>query len=120
LNTMTKVIVMINCDKPDACIVELAGELDMNTSVEFRNKLQSLLKKGPKMVVVDLSGVRYMDSSGIATLVEGYQESYKANLGFYLVGIIEQVRKFFELANLIDFFKIYHSIEDVFMVRNGD
>ena len=117
---MTNIFIMVNYDKSDACIVELAGELDIKTSVEFRKKLRSLLEKEPKMVVVDLSGVKYMDSSGIATLVEGYQESYKANLGFYLVGIKEQVRKFFELANLIDFFKIHQNAEEVFMMSNGE
>ena len=89
----------------------------METSVGFRNELQSLLKGGPKTVIIDLTGVSYMDSSGIATLVEGYQVSYKESIGFSLAGMKERLRKVFELASLIDFFKIYDSVEDAIMMK---
>ena len=96
----------------DNYVIELSGELDMETSVRFRDELHSILKIRPQKVIIDLEGVVYMDSSGIATLIEGYKISCKNDIVFVLVGVKEKVKRVFELASLIDFFKIYESVDD--------
>jgi anti-sigma B factor antagonist len=59
------------------------------------------------MVVVDLSGVSYMDSSGVATLVEGLQLSRTYGGAFRLAGLGGAVREVFRFAKLEKVFQIY-------------
>ncbi|MDC0598777.1 STAS domain-containing protein, partial [Gammaproteobacteria bacterium] len=53
-------------------ILELSGEIDLHHSPTLREKILSSLKRGNNLLI-DLSGVSYIDSSGIASLVEGFQ-----------------------------------------------
>jgi len=58
----------------------------MSTSPEVRKALLSVFKKGPSHIIMDLAGVLYIDSSGIATFVEGLQLSRKGVTRFTLAG----------------------------------
>jgi anti-sigma B factor antagonist len=58
-------------------------------------------------IVVDLQDVRYMDSSGVATLIEGYKLCQKNNGRFVLAGLKPEVREVFELTRLDRVFEIY-------------
>jgi len=63
-------------------LVVLSGEVDLSTSPRARKAiLDCLASRRP--VLVDLSGVTYIDSSGIASLVEGYQNARSAGLKFW-------------------------------------
>ena len=53
--------------------VTVSGDIDMSSSTKMRDVLTPLFQNDNKVIVVDLSGVSYIDSSGIATLVEGLQ-----------------------------------------------
>jgi anti-sigma B factor antagonist len=55
----------------------VGGEVDLNSSPELRAAMSPHLKKKKKALIVDLSGVSYMDSSGIATLVEAMKIAQK-------------------------------------------
>jgi anti-sigma B factor antagonist len=66
-----------------------------------------LVKDKAPAIVVDLGAVSYMDSSGIATLVEGLQETTAYGGKFRIAGLTEKVKQVFELARLTDVFEIY-------------
>ena len=53
----------------DCTVVEVQGVLDMTTDPPFRQMLRQVIDSGVRRVVVDLAGVRLLDSSGLATLV---------------------------------------------------
>lgn len=91
---------------PGAYIVALEGDLDMSTSPQVRNTLLPLFRKGVSRIVVDLSGVPYIDSSGIATFVEALQLSRKGTVRFTLAGAGPTVESIFELAYLKDVFEM--------------
>ena len=88
------------------------GEVDMSSSTEVRAKLSPLMQPGRKAILVNLLNVTYMDSSGIATLVEGLQQSMKLGIAFRLVELNPAVRDVFKLARLESVFQIYESVAD--------
>lgn len=74
-------------EKENIGVIIVEGEVDMFSSPNLRDKLLPFFEKGVKGIIVDLSGVSFMDSSGIATLVEGLQWSKKNDKEFMLTGL---------------------------------
>ncbi len=85
-------------------VLEIEGEVDMLNAPEVRDKLLPFFKDSMRGIVVDLSGVSYMDSSGIATMIEGLQWSTREGKRFIVSGLSEQVMDVFVLTNLKDVF----------------
>ena len=91
-------------------LVFVKGEVDLSTSPGLRSKILELFKgETPKTILIDLQEVVHMDSSGIATLVEGLQASRKNNSAFVLCGVAGVVKSVFEIANLDKVFEIYEN-----------
>ncbi|MDP3939204.1 MAG: STAS domain-containing protein [Deltaproteobacteria bacterium] len=88
-------------------VLAVHGEVDMHSSPKVREAQGKALQGGTRGVVVDLSGVGYMDSSGIATLIEGLQRAKREGRNFRLVGLTPSVRDVFDLARLADVFEIF-------------
>lgn len=93
-----------------ATVLGLSGEVDMHTSPELRKTLLALIKKKPPEIVVNFGEVTYIDSSGIATLVEGLKamRTYKGKLK--LVGINDHIMDIFRFAKLDMVFEIYGTV----------
>ena len=64
-------------NKNDAVIVNIQGEVDLYSSPEVRKTILTLTKQKLPAIIINLAKVTYMDSSGIATLVEGLQQTGK-------------------------------------------
>ena len=92
--------------------VLVQGDIDMSSSNQVRTYLLDLFQNNQKAVVVDLSGVSYIDSSGIATLVEGLQWSHAKKTKFRLTGMTPTVRDVFEIARLLTVFEVFESNEE--------
>lgn len=93
-------------------LVRLKGDVDMSTSPDLRGALGQIFKQGPpggRALLINLSQVRYMDSSGIATLVEALQTCMKQGLRLRLVELSPSVRDVFELARLTSVFEVFPS-----------
>jgi len=82
------------------------GDVTIQTSPSLRNALKPHFSSDMKCIRVKLDGVGFMDSSGIATLVEGLQWSKASQGRFVLSGLSETVRDVFELAKLDTVFEI--------------
>ena len=78
-------------------IVHLAGDIDLSCSPEARKAILDRLLAA-QHTLVDLSAVTYIDSSGIASLVEGYQTARKKNLQFGLTFHVEAANTDFQRA----------------------
>jgi anti-sigma B factor antagonist len=92
-------------------VVALKGEVDMRCSPVARKAILSAVEKN-KPLVVELSGVTYMDSSGVASLVEGLQMAKKRNLGFSLAGTSAPVMSVLKLARLDKVFTLHMTLSD--------
>ena len=90
-------------------IVELAGEVDLSCSPDARKQILDCL--GNNDLLVDLSQVTYIDSSGVASLVEGYQTAKKKSRKFGLIGVSDAAMNVLQLARLDKVFPIHASLE---------
>lgn len=95
-------------------MIALEGDVDMSTSPEVRKALIPLFNSRAAHIVVNLSGVPYIDSSGIATFVEGLQLSRKGGVRFTLAGATPRVEAVFELAYLKSVFEMVPDAEQLF------
>ena len=95
----------------DYFIVELDGEVDLSCSPDARKQILDCLGKS-RNLVVDLSRVTYIDSSGVASLVEGYQTAKKKSLKFGLISVSDAAMNVLQLARLDKVFPIHASLEE--------
>lgn len=90
-------------------VIRVSGDVDLSTSPEMRKAIARLGKKKVPLIVVNLEDVEYMDSSGVATLVEGMQLTGQYEGAFRIACLNQGVREVFELARLDRVFDIYDS-----------
>lgn len=90
-------------------VVLLTDDVDLSCSPEARKAILACLERGHD-TLVDLTAVTYIDSSGVASLVEGFQTAKKKNLKFGLVGVSEAAMSVLELARLDKVFPIHASV----------
>jgi len=96
--------------KQGATVVIFRGEIDLESSPAAR---ETLLKcfGDTSNVIVDLSDVSYIDSSGVASLVEALQASKKNGSQFSLAAVSEPTRRLLELARLDKVFTLHDSVD---------
>jgi anti-anti-sigma factor len=92
-------------------VLELEGEVDLSCSPQARDEILETLMSG-KNLLVDLASVSYIDSSGVASLVEGYQTAKKRKLKFGLVGVSQSALGVLKLARLDKVFPIHASVAE--------
>lgn len=92
-------------DDGGARVLSISGEIDMDSSPQVRDEIQRNLK-GVSSLKVRLAEVEYIDSSGIAVLIQGMKDSGKADVSFALLDPSDNVRSVIELAMLQQVFTI--------------
>lgn len=91
-------------------IVEVDGDVDLRGSPIVRKTLFDALKASPN-VAVNLTGVRYIDSSGIAVLIEALRESQRLRRRFLVFGANARVREVFRLTHVNQIFQVFDDEE---------
>jgi len=90
----------------DVVLLRPEGDIDMSRSASLRAALREALQSKPRKVIVDLKQVDYMDSSGLATLVEAARNARTQQTPMVLCALTHKVRAVFEIARLHHFFQI--------------
>jgi anti-sigma B factor antagonist len=98
---------MANVSTPAPDTIALEGEIDMHESPRVKEKLNPIIDRKPAQVFVDLSGVSYIDSSGLAIFIEALQRVHAYGGKLAIFGIRDNVRAIFEIARLDRVFNIY-------------
>ena len=98
-------------ERDGAIIVAFEGDVDLEHSPKARTALLESIGRGSR-VVVDMSAVSYIDSSGIASMVEAYQNARKEGKGFVLAAVSEPAMRVLGLARLDKVFTICATVED--------
>ena len=92
-------------------IVDVTGDIDMGTSPVLRRTLLETLKKTPRLAV-NMHEVRYVDSSGIASLVEVLKEARNKKKRLILFGLNAAVHDVLQLTRLTTIFEIHVTEEE--------
>ena len=93
-------------------IVTLAGEVDLNFAPKVKQSLEAACVRRPERLILDISEVGYMDSSGVGTLVWIYREVQRYGGRFVLVGVQDKVRAVLEITQLEKFFTMFDSVDE--------
>src|SRR5262249_50101953 len=96
----------VNVRREDSfAVLAVAGHIDMDSSPRLLDAVQEGIN-GASPLKVDLSAVTYIDSSGIAVLVQGLKHAKKRAVEYRLLNPTGQVKAVIELANLVELFVI--------------
>jgi anti-anti-sigma factor len=91
----------------DIKIIEPNGRLDITNVAKFRLDISGLVALKPKVIVIDLKDVSFMDSSGLGALVSALKTARSAQCDLYICSLNDQVKMLFDLTSMSKIFKIY-------------
>ena len=93
--------------QPEPAIVSLDGEIDLHESPNVRETLRPLIEKKVPRIYIDMSEVGYIDSSGLAVLIDAMQRIANYGGKFGLIALRPAVSTVMEIARLDQVFRIY-------------
>lgn len=93
-------------------ILTINGEIDVYTAPELRDKLLPLCEQEKHKVTVNLSGVTYMDSTGLGVFIGAYKASQSAGGALSLTGLSPRVTRLFEITGLNELMTIENSLRE--------
>jgi anti-sigma B factor antagonist len=92
-------------------ICKVEGEVNIETSPQLRKVFEDFIKNNIKKIAIDFGLVSYIDSSGLATLIELSQRLKKIDGKFRLFALSEKVKNVFEVTKLFRVFEIFDTQE---------
>ncbi len=92
--------------------MELAGEIDMKCSAKVKDKFKEIFRLKPHSVIVDMTEVSFMDSSGLAVLVGALKQSRTNNSELKLAGSTKDVMDIFEICRLDTIFQFFDTVDE--------
>ena len=96
----------------DETVLRLAGDIDINSAPEITAQLTRLQADGRRAIVVDLSGVNFLDSSGLGALVTAHRAQVEAGGTLKLAAPRAHVSKVFRITRLSEVIPVFDSVED--------
>jgi len=104
----------------DVTVVTIRGEIDVFTSPKLREKLLDIIDgDGARHLVVDLSEVTFLDSTGLGVLVGIYHRLRARDGTMSFVGANDRVRRVFHVTQLTKIFVLHPSLEDAIAARES-
>ena len=96
-------------------IVKLSGRIDVDSSPDLRDRLRTLLSEQslPETIIVDLAGVSYIETSGVATLIEALRSARHHQTSFRLQGLSGAALRLFEVTGVLALFDTSNSGQEV-------
>lgn len=91
----------------NVAVIYIMGDVDLYSSPQLRKEILKLVTIRDARLLVNLDKVHYMDSSGLATLIEGLQHINRNNGRMAVTGLRDAVKEVFELTRLDTVFTIY-------------
>ncbi len=94
-------------------LVEIDGRIDSSTAPQLEEALQKIIKDGRYRIVVDMSETDFMSSAGLRALLSALKQTRRFNRGAVrLAAMPDRIKKAFDLAGLLDVFKVYDNSVD--------
>jgi len=95
-------------------VISLAGEADLAAVPLFQEKMRELAKNGTSPVVIDFSGVTFVNTPIWAVLVDYYQKASQSDAKFALAGLDGRVEASFEIVRLGHFISAHPTVDEAF------
>jgi anti-sigma B factor antagonist len=96
----------------DKTVLEVAGEVDVYTAPKLREKLVELVGDGHYKIIVDMTKVEFLDSTGLGVLVGGLKRVRSHDGSLALVCNQERILKIFRITGLTKVFPMYDSLDE--------
>jgi anti-sigma B factor antagonist len=106
--------ISVDSSQHNVTVLYLTGDVDMQEVTTFRQTLKSAVEGAHRGVIVELTAVPFIDSSGIAVLIEGLKWSREKSHPFVLAHLSPAVRMVMELSHLEGVFTIAEDLDDAF------
>lgn len=98
--------------RQDIILFRIEGEVTLHHAIELRKTFDSFAKEGQKKVVVDLSSLDFIDSSGLAALIQLHVATKKIGGVLNLCSLSEKAQDVFQMTKLNTVFPTYETLED--------
>ena len=95
-----------------AYLIEVQGEIDVYTSPRVKETINDLIEKGNYFLVINLEGVRYIDSTGLGVLIGALKKVKENDGAVSLISTNPQIKKIFTITGLVKIFGIYKNEEE--------
>ena len=99
-----------------AQVVEVQGEIDVYTSPRVKETINELIEKGHYHLVINLEGVRYIDSTGLGVLIGALKKVREHSGRILLVCTNPQIKKIFNITGLVKIFEIFKDEDEAMQV----
>jgi len=103
-------------ERDGAVVVQLAGELDLYNAHAVRDELMADAARSPERIVVDLSSVTFIDSTGLGVLIEA-RTALENRRAFLLASPGLETRRALEISGLDRHFAVHDSVDDALAVQ---
>jgi anti-sigma B factor antagonist len=94
----------------DVPIISISGDIDLESSPKLRDFLKPKASQKTTRLLLDFAGVNYIDSSGLATLIEYFQSVQAFGGKLALASLSPRVKNVFEIVRLEQIFALYPDI----------
>ena len=99
-------------DKGKAKIVKLEGKLDVNLSVSIESELDALIESGNINLILEISKVEYLSSSGIRVFINMMRKVKDKNGRLVLASVPDAIKKILKTVDLEDLFEVFDNVDD--------
>ncbi|HYY33753.1 MAG TPA: STAS domain-containing protein [Gaiellaceae bacterium] len=99
---------------PTTTVLALTGEIDLYTCPELKQELLRVIEEGATLVVIDLAGTTFIDSTGLGVLIRGVERLRMKDGRLAVVCADPNLIKIFEVTGLDRVFSIYRSRDEAF------
>lgn len=97
--------------RPDQVVVVPSGDLDLYASVAFCNTVLAKLESGTPRMVLDLGGIRYLDSSGVGALIRLLQRARALGGEIRVACLSGTPKRVLEMSNIITLLKVAPDVD---------
>ena len=103
----------------DVPIVSIVGDIDLESSPKLREFLKPLSTQKTPKLLLDFAGVNYIDSSGLATLIEYFQSVQGYGGKMALASLSPRVKNVFEIVRLEQIFSLHPDVPSALAALNA-
>ncbi len=96
----------------DVPVLDVTGEIDIYTTPQFKDAVSAAIDEGKPSIIINMTKVNYMDSSGFGTLLSATKRLRPIDGGLYLTGCNEAITRMLQITRLNTIFGIYATEEE--------